>query len=78
MFFYLHPTITNPYHYWCGVVCFSLFHLQNLTVDTPLAAASQNGHTEIVALLLQVEEIDVNKGVSIMIPTISSFSLFFY
>ena len=32
-------------------------------------AASEKGHIEIVAMLLQAEGIDVNYGVSSMIPT---------
>ena len=64
-----HPTITNPHHFSCGMS----FQLQGIN-GTPLAVASENGHTEVVTLLLQVEGIDVNKGVSIMIPisTLSS------
>ena len=31
--------------------------------------ASENGHTEMVAMLLQVEGIDVNEAVSSIIPT---------
>ena len=39
---------------------FSLLQGEN---STPLYWASRNGHTDIVALLLQAEGIDVNKGV---------------
>ena len=41
--------------------------LDNL--QEPLAAASKNGHTEIVAMLLHTKWIDVNQEVSIIIPT---------
>ena len=46
------------------VVCLSFFHLQS-----PLQVATGRGKSEIVALLLQAEGIDVNQEVSIMIST---------
>ena len=49
-------TVANTWHYWCGMSV--LFYLQS-----PLASASMSGHKEIVAMLLQVEGIDVNDGV---------------
>ena len=52
-----------------------------LRLQKPLEEASRNGHTEIVAMLLKVEGIDVNKGVSVMtaISTKSwPFSLYNY
>ena len=44
-----------------SVICFIL--------QPPLVFAAKNGHTEIVAMLLQADGIDVNKGVSLKIPT---------
>ena len=44
----------------------SSFLLQG-NYGTPLMAASEKGHIEIVAMLLQAEGIDVNQEVSIMI-----------
>ena len=52
------------------MVCLSSFQLQGY-YGTPLCEASENGHTEIVALLLQAEGIDVNKSVSSMTPTLT-------
>ena len=63
--FLFHLTTTNPYQ--CCGISLIIFHLQ---LDTPLAAASREGHTKVVAMLLQVEGIDVNK-VRIMIVTIT-------
>ena len=49
------------YHYLCSFL-----------LQSPLKAASKNGHTEVVAMLLKAKGIDVNKGVSIVIrPYIS-------
>jgi len=36
--------------------------------------ASEEGHTEIVALLLKTKGIDVNEGVSDIFPVVSAFS----
>ena len=46
------------------------FYLQG-RYGTPLQAASANGHTDIVAMLLKTKGIDVNKWVRIMLPTTS-------
>ena len=50
------------------VIYLSYFFLQRYG-GTPLQSASRNGHAEIVAMLLQAKGIDVNKEVSIIIPT---------
>ena len=42
-------------------------------LQAPLTAASSNGHAEIVAILLQADGIDVNKKVSVVIPTATLF-----
>ena len=48
-------------------------------IQSPLAIASENGHTEIVTLLLKVEGIDVNKGVIVMIfPPTYPTNIYFY
>ena len=67
-----HSTTTKSYHYWwCGISFLSSFPAQG-RYETPLEFASGEGDAKIVALLLQAEGIDVNKGqVSIMIPTIT-------
>ena len=66
----IHPLVTllplTPFV--IGGICLSSFQLQGLN-GTPLVTASKEGHTKIVAMLLQADGIDVNEGVSIMIPT---------
>ena len=52
-----------------GVVCLSSFYLQGRLYGPPLQVASKNGHTEIVAMLLQVKGIDVNKEVHKCYPS---------
>jgi len=55
-----------------GVICLSSIHLHLQDCGgSPLSSASEGGQTEIVAMLLRVKGIDVNKGVSIMRPTLS-------
>ena len=45
-------------------------HIRPLSpLQTPLAFAVKNGHTDIVAMLLTAKRIDVNKGVNIVIST---------
>ena len=46
-------TITNPYHYTCDLSV-------SFLLQSPLVRASENGHTEIVNMLLKTEGIDAD------------------
>ena len=51
--------------------------VRNTGSEDLLAAASREGHTEIVDRLLKTEGIDVNQGVNIVISTSAKFTLHF-